>query len=402
MTDKKMRILIVHNYYQVPGGEDTVVANEKEMLEEQGHKVMLYSRSNSELKSFSIIRKMLLPFTTIFNPRTYRDVCRIIRQERIDIVHVHNTLNLISPAVYYAARSLKVPVVQTVHNFRLLCPGATFYRDRHICEDCLSKGLICAVKHNCYRQSKIQTLVCVVNTWIHRITGIYSKLNYICLTDFNKQKLLLMKQIKEEQVYVKPNFTDAKESEIIPFEQRKDQFVFVGRLDKLKGIDFLLKTWKSMGGNVSKLVVCGTGPLQEWCKNYIVDNALANVEYRGLVLNEEAKEIIAESKALILPTQWYEGFPMTIVEAYSVGTPVIGPKMGNVGSLIVNEITGYTYISNEMHSLISSINKMKNINNKVVKNYKKHFTKTQNYIELNSIYNGVIRHERNRKKRKES
>lgn len=398
----KKTILLVHNYYQVPGGEDTVVANEKAMLEEQGHKVILYSRNNSELKSFSAIRKVLLPFTTIFNPRTYREIREIIQKEQIDIVHVHNTLNLISPAVYYAARSMKVPVVQTIHNFRLLCPGATFYRDGHICEDCVSKGLMCAVKHSCYRESKIETLVCVVSTWIHRMTGIYGRLNYICLTDFNKQKLLSLKQIKADRVYVKPNFTDAKEKAIIPYEQRKDQFVFVGRLDKLKGIDFLLETWKSMEKDAPKLIVCGTGPMREWCENYIAENQLTNVEYLGFVPNEVAKRIIAESKALILPTQWYEGFPMTIVEAYSVGTPVIGPDMGNVGSLIEDETTGYTYSSNNMHSLISSINKVSDIDDIVVEKYKKHFERPQNYWMLNDIYNGVIVYECKRKDNKES
>ena len=210
---KKQNILIVHNYYQIPGGEDTVVANEKKMLKEHGHKVVMYSRNNSELKRMLKLQKLMLPFTTVFNPRTYREVKRLIREEHIDIVHVHNTLNLISPSVYYAAIVMKVPVVQTIHNFRLLCPGATFYRDGHICEDCVKKGLGCAVKYSCYRRSKIQTLACVISTKVHRITGIYGKINYICLTEFNKEKLLQLnrpgkKQIIDPQkVYIKPNFT---------------------------------------------------------------------------------------------------------------------------------------------------------------------------------------------------
>ena len=180
---KKLKILQVHNYYQIPGGEDTVVANEKKLLEDHGHTVIQYSRNNSELKRFSKLKKLLLPFTTIFNPKTYREVKQIIQEQQINVVHVHNTLNLISPAVYYAALSCKVPVVQTIHNFRLLCPGATFYRDGRICEDCVQKGLRCAVKHGCYRGSKAQTLICAVSTWIHRMTRVYGKLNYVCLTE---------------------------------------------------------------------------------------------------------------------------------------------------------------------------------------------------------------------------
>ena len=203
----KQKILMVHNYYQIPGGEDTVVANEKRLLEEHGHEVVLYTRHNNELKNMSKLQKLGLPFTTIFNPRTYRDIKRIIKEEKIEIVHVHNTLNLISSAVYYAAVKCGVPVVQTIHNFRLLCPGATFYRDGHICEDCVSKGLKCAVKHKCYRNSRAQTLICVISTWIHRHTGILGKINYIALTEFNKEKLLQLKYIKSERVFVKPNFT---------------------------------------------------------------------------------------------------------------------------------------------------------------------------------------------------
>ena len=167
----KKKILIVHNYYQIPGGEDTVVANEKKLLEDHGHEVILYTRHNAELKTMSKIRKLALVFTTIYNPRTVKDIKRIIKENSIDIVHVHNTLNLISPSVYYAARSCKVPVARTIHNFRLLCPGATFYRDGHICEDCVEHGLRCALKHSCYRGSRLQTLVCVISTKIHRMTG---------------------------------------------------------------------------------------------------------------------------------------------------------------------------------------------------------------------------------------
>lgn len=209
----KKTVLIVHNYYQIPGGEDTVVANEKRLLEEHGHRVYLYTRNNSEINQLSWLRKLCLPFTTIYNPRTARDIRRIIQKEGIDIVHVHNTLNLISPAVYYAAVRCGVPVVQTMHNFRLLCPGATFYRDGHICEDCLHHGLLCAVRHGCYRGSRLQTLICVISSWLHRATGIYGRINYICLTEFNRDKLLSINEARGKQmispdhVFIKPNFT---------------------------------------------------------------------------------------------------------------------------------------------------------------------------------------------------
>lgn len=391
MSEKKQKILIVHNYYQIPGGEDTVVANEKKMLEDHGHEVVLYTRHNSELKSLAKAKKLLLPFSTVFNFRTYREVKKIIREKKIDIVHVHNTLNLISPSVYYAAFSCRVPVVQTIHNFRLLCPGATFYRDEHICEDCLTKGLGCAVKHSCYRESKIQTLACVISTWFHRTIGTYGRLNYICLTAFNREKLLQLKQIKEDSVYIKPNFV-TKAKEVVPYNERKKQFVYMGRLDKLKGIDFLLETWKEFDANEYKLVICGTGPLEEWCRNYIERNQLKNVELKGFVENRIARKIIGESKALILPTQWYEGFPMTIVESYSVGTYVLGSDLGNTGSLIEEKKSGWKFAVNSKKELCEAFEKVINAEGGLESSYIEKYSEENNYKQLRNIYETCCNH----------
>ena len=379
---KKKKILIVHNYYQIPGGEDTVVANEEQLLKEYGHEVFFYSRKNSELKTMSKLQKIMLPFTSIFNIRTYIDIKQIIRSKNIEIVHVHNTLALISPSVYYAAKACKVPVIQTIHNFRLLCPGATFFREGHICEECITKGLKCAIKHNCYRESKIQTIVCVINMKLHRRMGIYRDFNYICLTEFNKSKLLSLKQVNQDKVFVKPNFVNSI-GEFIPGTQRVNQFVFVGRLDKLKGIDILLKAWNRMGKAAPKLIVCGTGPMEKWCKQFITKTR-SNVELRGYIPNKEARKLIAHSKALILPTQWYEGFPISIVEAYSVGTPVICTAIGNASSVVEEGITGWKF--KDMAGLISAIENYEDICARTLENYKTKFAKDINYKKMMEIY----------------
>lgn len=387
-TDKK-NILMVHNYYQIPGGEDTVVANEKKMLEEHGHKVILYSRNNSELKQMTKWRKLTLPFLTVFNPRTYSDIKRLIRAEHIDIVHVHNTLNLISPSVYYAARAMRIPVVQTIHNFRLLCPSATFYRDGHICEDCVTKGLLCAVKYSCYRGSKMQTLACVISTKIHRMTGIYGKINYICLTEFNREKLLKLKQIEPERVFVKPNFVESDDG-YVPKENRENQFVFAGRLDKLKGINVLFEAWKQMGETAPRLIVCGTGPMEKWCRDFLEENPTCNVEIKGFVPNKEVRKLVAKCRALILPTQWYEGFPMSIVEAFSVGTPVICSDLGNAGNLVRDSVTGCKFKENSVEGLVLAVKRCKGMCNKVFSEYQSKYTPSKNYEKLSYIYLHVI------------
>lgn len=386
---KLEKILLVHNYYQIPGGEDTVVANEKQLLENHGHNVILYSRSNSELKQFSKYAKLLFPLSMVFNIKTYKDVKRIILTEHIDIVHVHNTLTMISPSVYYAALHCNVPVVQTVHNFRLLCPGATFYRDDHICKDCIQYGLLHAVRHKCYRGSRAETLACVLNMWIHRTLRIYGKLNYICLTEFNKCELLHLKQINESQTFIKPNFSDNLDNGITPYEQRKKRFLYAGRIDKSKGITVLFDAWQQMGAGAPELLVCGTGPMEYWCMKYIDDHQLNQVHMLGYVPNSRLKMLIADSLALILPTQLYEGFPMTIVEAYSTGTPVIGSDIGNVGSIIENNVTGWKFKADSAQDLAEKVKQVSDICTSVYAEYQKKYTPDRSYILLKSIYKKI-------------
>lgn len=395
--EEKRRILIVHNYYQLSGGEDTVVQNEKDLLEEHGNKVLLYGRNNSEIKNISGTGKLLLPFIVVFNFRSYREIKKLIKEEKIDIVHVHNTLFFISPSVYYAAVKCRIPVVQTIHNFRLICPGATFYRNDHICEECLEKGLNCAIKYRCYRESRMQTLACVISMKIHRMTGIYKKMNYICLTEFNKNKLLALKQITADRIFIKPNF-GKNVTENVFWGKRENQYIFVGRLEKLKGIDKLLAAWKAIEHrkceNIPRLIVCGTGPLEEWCKSYIIEKELKYVRMYGSVPNTEVKRVMAASKALVLPTQWYEGFPMVIAEAYSVGTPVIGSCIGNTKALIIEGKTGEEFVYDSPESLVEAIDRFESGSQEEYQRnaysfYKNNLTPEINYRQLVEIYGKV-------------
>lgn len=384
-NDKKQNILIVHNYYQTPGGEDTVVANEKRMLEDHGHKVILYSRDNSEIKHRSKIRKLLLPITTIFNPRTYREIKSLIKSEKIEIVHVHNTLNLISPAVYYAALKCKIPVVQTVHNFRLLCPGATFYRDGHICEDCVEHGLRCSVKHSCYRDSKLQTLVCVINTKIHRMTGIYGKINYICLTEFNKEKLLQLKQIKTDRVFLKPNF-----SFLNPIKNcTQKYYLFIGRIETIKGIDVLLKAFCQMPDK--ELIVAGTGTKLEVSEKLLEANGISNITLVGFQSRGDIDKLLSNAKALIVPSQWYETFGMVIVESFSSGIPVIVGNIGNIGDLVEEYRTGIHFEYDSSDSLIEAVNRFESVHDidwrkNTLNEYHSKYSPERNYEMLKTVY----------------
>lgn len=413
---EKQTILLIHNYYKVPGGEDVAVANEKRLLEQHGHEVLLYTRSNQEMESFSIWQKLLLPFTSLFSLRTYREVKRLIKKERPDIVHVHNTLTLISPSVYYAALACGVPVVQTMHNFRLLCPGAAFVRDGKICEDCVEHGLGCAVRHGCYRGSKLQTLMSAAILWLHRRLGTYRRLFYICLTEFNREKLLLLnrsggslsvrqerkqvgkrkgspkesrsrKVIDEERIFVKTNFVwRPPEREV----QKKDQYLFVGRLDILKGICFLLETWRKFPDR--KLLICGSGPEEEWVRTFVKTNHMDQVEVLGQVPHEEVMRLAAESRALLMPALWYEGQGLVLLESYAVGTPVLASALGNPGDIIIPGVTGFRFAPGNGESLKEAVEKLEK---KTVWDtrqvYEEQYSPEKNYEKLKEIYDCVVR-----------
>ncbi|MCD7862798.1 MAG: glycosyltransferase family 4 protein [Lachnospiraceae bacterium] len=170
----------------------------------------------------------------------------------------------------------------------------------------------------------------------------------------------------------------------------RDCFIYVGRIDELKGIKILFEAWKQMGASAPQLIVCGTGPLEDWCNNFLKDNPDLNIELKGFVPNNEAKKLIANSKALILPTQWYEGFPMTILEAYSVGTPVIGSDIGNDGDLIEDGITGYKFKSDSASLLVEVIQERDfNICDNVKKVYMERYTSKENIRLLEAIYENV-------------
>ncbi|WP_022768224.1 glycosyltransferase family 4 protein [Butyrivibrio sp. NC2007] len=389
-SDYKETVLIVHNYYRIPGGEDIVVANEKQMLEEHGHKVITYFKNNDEAKEGGFWAKLKLAFTAIFNVRTYKDICRIIEKERVDVLHVHNTVALISPAVYIAGINMGIPVVQTVHNMRLVCPNGVCYINEHVCENCIKYGLKASLVHNCYRGSKLQTLAMAMTMSIQRLIRTYSYLNYICLTEFNKEKLLTIRQVNPERIYLKPNFTKS-DFDVIPYDQRKNQMVYAGRLEKKKGVEILLQAWMKLGNTAPKLIICGSGELEDWCRDYISNNELENVELAGQVENSEAKRIIGESMAMIHPTQLYEGFPMTIAEAYSMGTPIIASDIGNVGSLVVEGISGMKFKSNSVVGLAKAVEAFMRGPIQLPEDFLTKYSEGNNYSLLKDIYESVRR-----------
>ena len=384
-------VLLVHNFYCVPGGEDTVFAQERRLLEEAGYRVLCYTRHNDEIAAAPWWRKLLLPVATLFNLRTFCELRRLIRREGVQLVHVHNTLALISPAVYAAAASCGVPVVQTVHNYRLLCPQGTCYREGAVCEDCLQRGLGAALGRRCYRESRVQTALCALNLWLQRRCGVYNKLFFICLTDFNRSKLLQLPGVRPERVVVRPN-SAPRLGEPLPPEQREG-FLFAGRLCVLKGLRVLLQAWRLLEqeGDAPLLRICGGGELDEECRGYVREHRLQRVVFCGALPHDELQQLLRQSRALILPTQLYEGFPMVIAEAFAAETPVLCSALGNAGSLVCEGETGMRFRHDSPEDLATTVRRFCRVpaahwEQPVRACYEAHYTPQRNMEQLRAIY----------------
>ena len=388
---KKFNVLMAHNYYKVPGGEDTVFHNEVKMLEKNGHKVTKYIRHNDEIKG-GVLSKLRLGIDTIFSFKTYKEVKKLIDENDIDIVHVHNTLPLISPSIYYAARAKKVAVVQTIHNFRLLCPGATFTRNGEICEDCLSKGLEQSLKHRCYRSSLAETFIMYIMLKFHRTIGTYNKINFIALTEFNKKKILNL--VKDDsKVYIKSNFVEKRKKEK---RVLRDYFVYIGRLDKIKGINLLVESWKEIEKS-KKLYIIGTGPEIDNIKSFIRTNRIDNIELLGHLNKEDAFNIIKNSIAVIVPSIWYEPFGMVIIESFSMGIPVIANEIGSIPYIVKDGVNGILTRPGDKKSIQNAINKLINdeifniaLGNNAYSDFYDYYTDEINYKELENIYISLV------------
>ncbi len=401
---KQYRILQVHNFYQIPGGEDVVVRNEKRLLEEHGHTVFTYYRTNKELKEKGIWGKLCLPFTAVYSFRTVREVKKIIRENKIDIVHVHNTLTMVSPSVFYAAFRCHVPVVQTLHNFRMLCPAGSFFRDNVICEECVADGLRCAVRHKCYRGSTAQTVVSAMILKIHRMLGTYRRVNFICLTEFNRKKLLnalnapsVPKRrwaVDADRVYIKPNFTFAEGLAPSSESGQEEYFLFAGRVEALKGIDIAIKAFEQLPEK--KLYIAGTGPMMEEMQAYVKEHQLTNIRFLGYLQKEEMSERFYHARAVIMTSQCYEAFAMTIAEAYSYGVPVIAGSVGNMDGMVKEGITGVKFQYNLAEELAEKVREFETLDvHKLKENarafYQKRLRPEDNYRKLEEIYQDILR-----------
>lgn len=326
-----MKILVVHNSYREPGGEDIVVAQEKRLLKSKGHTVIEYARSNHEANNASVVDRMRLLKTIVSAQDSRMDVQQLLETERPDIVHIHNTFMMVSPSIYQACVDAKIPTVQTVHNYRLLCPATYLFRDGKVCEECIDHGLMRGVQHGCYRDSRLTTAAVALMLQVHRTRGTWTNEidAFILLTEFAKRKLT-ENGLPSEKVYVKPNFVECD-----PGERRDagDFVLFVGRLSQEKGVDVLLDAWKLLKAPLPLRIV-GDGPSRLGLEARVEKEDLNSVKFLGRLDRDQTRDQMKKARFLVVPSLWYEGFPMVIAEGFACGLPVLGSRLGAMQEVI--------------------------------------------------------------------
>lgn len=374
-----LRVLVVHNAYQHRGGEDSVVESEVDLLRSRGHPVETYLRDNDDIGGMSTAA---LAQQTLWSRRSAEELATLIHRFRPDVVHVHNTFPLVSPAVYWAADRLGVPVVQTLHNFRLMCLNALFLREDRVCEDCQGRLPWRGVARGCYRGSRPASAVLAGMLTLHRGLGTYQHkvTRYIALNGFCRDKFI-EGGLPADRVVVKPNFVEA------PPEATGERsgLLFVGRLSAEKGVDTLAQAMHRLPDGA--LRVAGDGPQREVLVGAPRTTLLGSLQKQAVMAEMNA------ASALVIPSIWYENFPRTIVEAYANGLPVIASRIGALADIVHDGDTGLLFAPGDAGDLAGKLrwalehpDEMRAMGRRARARYEAEFTPEVNHRQLLAIY----------------
>jgi glycosyltransferase involved in cell wall biosynthesis len=387
-----MKVVLVHNAYQQPGGEDVVFQRERDLLRAAGEEVLEYRRFNDEIRDYSIVRRIGLMGRTVWASDSYRDLIALLAQNKPDIVHVHNAFPLISPSIFWACRKENVPVVQTLHNYRLLCSGGNFYRSGKPCEDCITGKFWQGVVHGCYRNSRLETVPVATMLTVHHAKKTWTRMVdcYIVLTEFSRGRYVEA-GFPEHQIVVKPNFVDPDPGKRT---SAGSYALFVGRLDLEKGVPTLLKAWLQMPNHRS-LRIGGDG----YCRSEVEDftRVYTNVEFLGWLPRHRVVEEMKGASFLVFPSQWYENLPLAIIEAYACGLPVIASRLGAMQELVEHGRTGLLFRAGDVDDLARTMELafeqpeyMIRLGDQARAEYEAKYTAAANYRQLTEIYRQVI------------
>ena len=392
-----MKVLLIHNFYQSssPSGEDAVYDNEAEMLRSGGVEIIRYGRHNDEINN-----PFHAAFSAVWSRRAYHEITSLIKKEKPDIAHFHNIWYLISPSAYAACKDAGVPVVQTLHNFRMFCANGLLLRDGEPCEDCIGKTPWRGIAYGCFRNSRLYSVPVVASEIIHRARGTWVNAvdAYIALTDFGKKKFIEC-GLPESKIYVKPNFLSDPPNFL---SSAQDYAVFIGRLSQEKGLNVLVDAFHILLSSHPpifpsfSLKVVGDGPLGQEIMRRCEDMKTGQIEFTGRRSHDECMELLSRAGFLIMPSVCYENFPMTIREAFACGKPVVASDLGAMASLIRDRETGLLFKPGDPADLAAKIAWMLENRDACLQmgrnaraEFEKKYTADRNFSMLMGIYHAV-------------
>jgi glycosyltransferase involved in cell wall biosynthesis len=342
-----MRVLVVHNRYRSaqPSGENIAVDDQIALLESAGCEVLRYERESDDIRTMPLVRKASVPLQVAWSRRARSEIKRVLTSEEVDLVHVHNTFPLISPAILGACKRAGVPVVATLHNYRLMCVNGLLFRDGRPCEVCVGRSSWAGVRHGCYRDSRILSLPIALGTEVHRGLGTWTKgvTQFIALSNFARDKFVLG-GLPPAQVEVLPN---AVPRPAVGREGPGDYFLYLGRLSPEKGVDILADAWNEAFG---KLLIVGDGPARPGLQARM-STSNGSVSFLGQRPRDECIELLRNARALVVSSRVYEGSPVALAEAYASGVPVVAPDIGAFREYVEHGETGLLFTDGQSDEL---------------------------------------------------
>jgi glycosyltransferase involved in cell wall biosynthesis len=385
-----MKVLIVHNTYQQKGGEDQVVSLEADLLKKHGIEVEVFITSNDLINSG--YAKIVTAINLVYSNQARKVIREKIKTFQPDIVHVHNFFPLLTPSIFYECKAQNVAVVHTLHNYRLICPTATLLHHGKIYKKSIEKSAFHAVFNKVYRNSYLGTFFLALMIEIHKRIGTWQNKvdQFIALTDFAKKKFTDV-GFPISKISVKPNFIEDPFKGQSPLQTREQFALFVGRISEEKGVEVLLKAWEKIDYPIK---IIGDGPL---LKQLTVKYTSEKITFLGAQPQSFVKEVMTKAKFMVMPSIWYEGFPMVIVEALAHGLPIVCSKLGAMEEIIENGTTGIHFRPSDSNDLVIKINYLINHNHLIEEMsensrqvYLNQYNPDKNFKQLLNIYEKAL------------
>lgn len=325
------------------------MSTEIERLAAKGHKVIPFTRHNNELHSIGWTEKLSFPVNTIFSRRTQRELLQVISNEKPDVAFIHNVFPLLSPSVYHTLFAAGVPSVQCVHDFRLLCPNGLFYIDGQCCERCKGGNYGHAVIHKCFRESRVHSSIYAMSLGLNRLAGMLDKIDgFLCLNPFYAEKLADA-GVPRSKLFIRPNSLDMTSILADSWDSARDYAVYAGRLSREKGLLTLLDAFAQL--RPFRLKIMGTGPMDEELRKRIKELSLENVELLGFCEGEAKWQVLRGARFGIIPSEWYENFPVVALELFAAGKPIITSKIGGLPSIVPDGEAGLLFKTGDSSDL---------------------------------------------------